>query len=132
MTTSARQLTRRQEAALTALMKHGIIRQAAKASDVPEATLRRWLRDERFAQAYRSMRRRVTENANAIIQRASEEAATRLVKLMRDENLPASVQLSILTQILDRSAASEIEERVAALEDSRAPEETSESLRLIK
>src|SRR5215470_940207 len=117
------QLTRRQEHALTALMKHGIIAQAARASNVPESTLRRWLRsDASFLRAYREMRRKVTEHANGMMQTAAGEAAAKLIMLMRDKTLPASVQLSAAIQILDRSASSELEERVQALEDRRVEE----------
>ena len=120
MSRTADELTRRQEHALTALMKHGIIAQAAKASNVPESTLRRWLRsDADFIRAYRDTRRKVTEHANGVLQQASSEAAAKLITMMRDGSLPASVQLAAAIQILDRSAASELEERVAALEDRR-------------
>jgi hypothetical protein len=125
------QLTRRQEHALTALMKHGIIAQAARASNVPESTLRRWLRsDATFLRAYREMRRKVTEHANGMMQTAAGEAAAKLITLMRDKTLPASVQLSAAIQILDRSASSEIEERVTALEDRRADERDDSTERL--
>jgi hypothetical protein len=133
MSRTAGELTRRQEHALTALMKHGIIAQAARASNVPESTLRRWLRsDAEFVRAYRDMRRKVTEHANALLQQASSEASAKLITMMRDASLPANVQLSAAIQILDRSAASEIEQRVAALEDRRAfadqPEESSQAV----
>jgi hypothetical protein len=101
-------------------MKHGIIAQAARASNVPESTLRRWLREPDFATAYRAMRRKVTEHANALLQQASSEASAKLITMMRDPSIPASVQLSAAIQILDRSASSEIEERVAALEERRS------------
>lgn len=133
MSRTATQLTRRQEHALTALMKHPFVAQAARAASVPESTLRRWLRsDADFIRAYRDMRRKVTEHANGVLQTASGEAATKLVALMRDSSLPASVQLAAAIQILDRSAASELEERVAALEDRRtlsdAPAESVEAV----
>lgn len=133
MSRTAGELTRRQEHALTALMKHGIIAQAAKASGVPESTLRRWLRsDADFIRAYRDVRRKVTEHANGVLQQASSEAAAKLITMMRDASIPASVQLTAAIQILDRSAASELEERVAALENRRtladAPAESSEAV----
>lgn len=133
MSRTAGELTRRQEHALTALMKHGIIAQAAKAANVPESTLRRWLRsDADFIRAYRDVRRKVTEHANGVLQQASSEAAAKLITMMRDASIPPSVQLAAAIQILDRSAASELEERVAALEDRRrlgdAPDETSEAV----
>lgn len=118
MSRTTGQLTRRQEHALTALMKHPFIAQAARAAAVPESTLRRWLRSNSdFIRAYRDTRRKVTEHANGLLQTASSEAAAKLIALMRDSEMPANVQLAAAVQILDRSAASELEERVAALED---------------
>jgi 1,6-anhydro-N-acetylmuramate kinase len=113
-------------------MKHGVVTQAANASHVPESTLRRWLREPAFSAAYRSLRRRVTEHANGILQQASEEAAARLVMMMRDESLPASIKLAATVQVLDRSAASEIEERIASLEESLESGTQKERLRAIK
>src|SRR5215213_11497562 len=108
MSRTTGQLTRRQEHALTALMKHPFVAQAARAASVPESTLRRWLRgDADFIRAYRDMRRKVTEHANGLLQTASSEAAAKLIAMMRDGSLPASVQLSAAIQILDRSATSE-------------------------
>jgi len=114
-------------------MKHPFVAQAARAASVPESTLRRWLRgDADFIRAYRDMRRKVTEHANGLLQTASSEAAAKLIAMMRDGSLPASVQLSAAIQILDRSATSELEERVAMLEDRRAlsdaPSESSEAV----
>jgi hypothetical protein len=65
------------------------------------------------------MRRKVTERANGILQTAAEEAAAKLIKLSRDGTPKDNVQLAATIQILDRSASSELEERVNALEDSR-------------
>jgi len=79
------------------------------------------------------VRRKVTEHANSILQQASSEAAAKLITMMRDANLPASVQLAATIQILDRSAASELEERVTALEDKRALSDApAESLRTVQ
>lgn len=126
-----RQLTRRQEHALTALMKHGIVAQAARIAQVPESTLRRWLRsDAGFLRAYREMRRKVTERANGILQTAAEEAAAKLIKLSREGSPKDNVQLAATIQILDRSASSELEERVNALEDSRVAEADAPTERL--
>ncbi len=135
MSRTAGQLTRRQEHALTALMKHPFIAQAARSASVPESTLRRWLRtDAAFIRAYRDTRRKVTEHSNGLLQTASTEAATKLIALMRDTELPASIQLAAAVQILDRSASSELEERIAALEEDRTtPDDVpAERLRAVK
>lgn len=131
MSRTAGQLTRRQEHALTALMKHGIVVQAAKASHVPESTLRRWLRDPAFSAAYRSLRRKITEHAHGILQQAAEEAAARLVMMMRNETLPPSIQFAATVQVLDRSELSEIEERIAAIEETMEVSASKERLRAV-
>lgn len=72
----------------------------------------------------RDVRRKVTEHANGALQQASSEAAAKLITMMRDASIPASVQLTAAIQILDRLAASELEGRVAALEDRRTLADT--------
>jgi hypothetical protein len=64
------------------------------------------------------------------LQTAASEAALKLVTMMRDSSLPATVQLSAVVQVLDRSAASELEERVAELESHHNIDDAEHTERL--
>ena len=57
--------SRKEEAAISALLTESGIAAAAKKADVSESTLRRWLQDSDFAERCRSARRQVLEQSTA-------------------------------------------------------------------
>jgi hypothetical protein len=71
-------LTAKQERAITALLEHPTIVEAAAAADTDERTLRRWLALPVFLAAYRQARLQVVEASIARLQRASGAAVTTL------------------------------------------------------
>jgi hypothetical protein len=92
-------LTPRQEAAVVALLEHRTIKAAAAAAEVPESTLRRWLREVDFGDAYRAARRRVYEaNVNALA-RVGRLAVARLHANLQC-GLPA-VEVKAAVAVLD-------------------------------
>lgn len=109
-------------AALGSLMADGSIRKAAKAANVSERTLYRWLKMPAFAAVYRDLRREATQAAVARLQQASSSAADRLVRLLSSSK-PA-IALQAARTILEFSIkAVELEDlaaRLAALEAAYA------------
>src|SRR5215218_1802246 len=81
--------TRREEAAIAALLACPTIEQAAERAGVGESTLRGWLRDPAFQQRYRSARRQVVEQAISGLQQATGEAVTALRRNLTS-GVPAS------------------------------------------
>jgi hypothetical protein len=55
-------LTRKQEQAIAALLLHPTVREAAAEAKVGEATLRRWMKEPAFNDAYTATRRRLLEH----------------------------------------------------------------------
>jgi hypothetical protein len=129
------ELTRRQEAAITALLQHGVVSRAAIASHVPESTLWRWMQQKDFAAAYRVARRTITERSVGLLQQASMMAAATLVNILQDANTPASVRMTAATRVLEFAFRGEelldLEERIAALEETLESRASKERLRAI-
>jgi len=114
-------LPRRKEQAISALLLHATLSEAATALAVDESTLRRWLReDTAFQTAYRDARRAVVQHAIAQVQRVTGEAVETLRTVMQDSESPASARVSAAKTILETALKSieidDLEARMAALE----------------
>jgi len=114
-------LPRRKEQAISALLLHATLSEAAAALAVDESTLRRWLReDTAFQTAYRDARRAVVQQAITQVQRATGEAVETLRNIMQDAEAPASSRVVAARVVLDMSLHTieieDLEQRVAALE----------------
>jgi hypothetical protein len=114
-------LPRRKEQAISALLLHATLSEAATALAVDESTLRRWLReDTAFQTAYRDARRAVVQQAITQVQRATGEAVETLRNIMQDAEAPASSRVVAARVVLDMSLHTieieDLEQRVAALE----------------
>jgi hypothetical protein len=70
--------SRREDAALAALLAEPTITQAATKAGISESTLRGWLRDPAFQGRYRDARRQVVEQAVAALQRAASASVETL------------------------------------------------------
>jgi hypothetical protein len=77
---TGRQLPRKKEKAIAALLATGTLEQAAQQAGVCEKTLRNWLATAEFAAAYRAARLQVVEQAIGILQKASIQAVAALVR----------------------------------------------------
>jgi hypothetical protein len=111
-------LTVRQHKALSALMSEPSVSKAAIAAEVPERTLRAWLKRPEFAEAYRAARREATQHAVARLQQASGAAVGVLISLMASST-PATklgAARTILEFAIRAVELEDLEQRLAALE----------------
>ena len=117
---------RKQEDAITALLTQRNIEEAAKAAGIGANTLLRWLKVPEFEKAYRDARRKAFGQSIARLQQGTSAAATTLLKLLIDQNTPASVRARVADSIFNHAAKAieieDIEARVSELE--RATEST--------
>lgn len=110
-------LTRRQTAAVAALLTCRTLREAAEASGVAEVTLRRWQAQEAFAAAYRQSAREVHREAVSALLSAQREAVDALRAGLADRN--PNVRLRSARALLElgvRVSADDFSERLEALE----------------
>ncbi|MCC6322741.1 MAG: hypothetical protein IT438_15035 [Phycisphaerales bacterium] len=77
-------LTPEQESAIAALLTQPTLAKAAKSADVSDRTLRRWLREPVFRDAFRSARRQMFAQAIALTQHYTPLAVNVLAKVMTD------------------------------------------------
>ena len=115
-------LGRKQEDAIAALLSQRNIEEAARAAGVGTRTLIRWLKLPEFGKEYRKARREAVHQSVARLQQATGAAATIVLKLMTDPNVPAAVKLRAAECVFDRAfkgvELEDIEVRVAALEEA--------------
>jgi hypothetical protein len=86
-------LGRKQEEAIAALLSQRNIEEAARAAGVGTRTLIRWLKLPEFGKEYRKARHEAVHQSVARLQQATGAAATIVLKLMTDPNVPAAVKL---------------------------------------
>ena len=81
-------LSRNQERAISALLVHPTMTQAADAAGIGEVTLWRWLRIPTFKEQYRLARREAVSQAVGQLQAACSAAVVALTDVFRDVKLP--------------------------------------------
>ncbi|HEX7312452.1 MAG TPA: phBC6A51 family helix-turn-helix protein [Pyrinomonadaceae bacterium] len=117
-----KELTRRQEAALLALMDGtnlSLVEVARKIS-VHESTLWRWMhRDEAFMRAYRDLRRVAVEHGVARLQGLLAKAIETLERNLDTGNRPAEVRTAatIIRQAVEGVDVWDTEQRLSAVEE---------------
>lgn len=124
---NAEGLTLKQEAAIVALLNEPAFSRAAKAADVDERTLRRWLDLPDFGRAYRAARRVSFTQAISVTQRYAPVAVHTLAKIMTDSRSSAPARVSAATALLKFSResielddlASRVDELERSLDDKR-------------
>jgi predicted DNA-binding transcriptional regulator AlpA len=113
-------LPRKRQQAIAALIECLTMKEAAKSVGVGEATIFRWMQERDFQKAFKEAKRRVVDQANARLQRASMEAVNTLRRIMNDPKKPPSSRVTAARIILDMSLKSveleEVESRVEELE----------------
>src|SRR4051794_27489391 len=115
MSDSARKISAKQEKAIAALMASATIAAAAKAADVEDRTIYRWLADADFDAAYRAARREAVQVATGRLQQASGAAVATLCQLL--VNGTPTIKLSAAKTILEMAIKSvELEDLAARLE----------------
>src|SRR4030095_6708793 len=96
-------MTRRWEQAIISLLTHVTIGQAAKAAKVNEATLRRWMREPAFKEAYHNARADLLQQALGHAAEGLVEAALVLRQILRNQDAPASAQVAAAKALFDLS-----------------------------
>jgi transposase-like protein len=126
MVTPGSKFTRKKEEAIAALLTQRNVEEAARAAGIGTQTLLRWLKVPEFVKEYRKARREAVHQSVARLQQATGAAATTVLKLMTDMNIPAAVRLRAAECVFDRAfkgvELEDIEARVSELE--RATEAT--------
>jgi hypothetical protein len=117
--------SRREDAALAALLACSTIDKAAEAAGIAGSTLRGWLADPVFQHRYRAARRQVVEHAISGLQQAAGEAVEALRRNLQC-GVPAS-EIAAAKAIIDQAVKGvelvDLAERVEQLE--QASEATS-------
>ncbi len=112
--------SRKEEAAVSALLTESGIAAAARKADVAESTLRHWLQDSDFAERCRSARRQVLEQSTARLQLATVDAVNALQAVVTSQDSPPSIRVSAARTILDMAyravEVGELSERLHSLE----------------
>jgi len=120
MTRTATKFGRKMEEAIAALLTQRNIEEAAKAAGISTRTLLRWMKGPEFQKAYREARRNAYSQAVAKLQQGSNAAATTLLKIMLDPNMPASVRVRAAEAVMSHSSKAieieDVEARVTELE----------------
>ena len=115
-------LGRKKEAAITALLTHRNVDEAAQAAGVGATTLWRWLSLPEFQAEYRKARRDAFSQSVARLQQGTSAAATTLLKTMIDPGTSASVKVRAAEAIFHHAAKAieieDIEARVSAMEQA--------------
>ena len=111
---------RKKEEAIAALLTQRNIEEAAKSIGVGANTLLRWMKEPEFTRAYREARRQAVGQSIARLQQATSAAAATLMKIMVDQNAPASTRVRAADSIFNHAAKAieieDIEARVSELE----------------
>lgn len=112
--------SRKQEAAVIALLTEPTVGKAAERVGISESTLYRWMQDENFQRLYREAKRNAMDQAISKLQQTSTLAVETLANVMKDKRAPAMARVMAAKTVLELSLkATEIEEvleRVEALE----------------
>jgi hypothetical protein len=114
--------SRKMEDAIAALLTQRNVEEAAKTAGIGTQTLIRWMKVPEFQTAYREARRAAFSQSIARLQQGTSAAASTLLKIMLDQNSPASTRVRAAECIMNHAAKSmEIEDigvRVTALEEA--------------
>jgi hypothetical protein len=112
-------LTRKQEAAVAALLSEATHAKAAEKAGVSASTLGRWLRVPEFLAAYREARRRIVEDAITRLQRLTARAAGALARSLKAAK--SADQIRAAKAVLDFALKGlEVADLVQAVEDLQA------------
>ena len=102
---------------IVALLQHSSLEKAAAALGVSHVTLWRWMQKEEFQQAYRKARRDTFSQSVARLQHASSAAVSALLRVMCDQNTPASSRVRAADCVLEKGLrAMELEDLDARIQ----------------
>jgi hypothetical protein len=114
-------LTPRAERVIGALLVEQTLEQAALKTGVSARTIYRWLaEDEEFQRAYRLAKRRVVEQAQVQLQKATGQAVKTLLEVMLDPIAQPSSKVAAARTVLEYAIKAveidDLEARIEALE----------------
>lgn len=122
MRDSGANLDLKQEEAIIALLTHRNVEEAARAIDVAPSTLFRWMKEPEFDRAYREARHLAFRQSIGRLQQGATAAATTLLKIMVDPDVPPSCRIRAADSVLGHAAKAieldEIDGRLTALEEA--------------
>lgn len=112
--------SRKCEQAISSLLVHASIEEAACHAGVSTPTLRRWLKEPAFAALYQQARHSALSQSIAVLHVASQQAAKALQEVIADSTASPSVRVSaariVLEMALKGMEVEQIVSRVEALE----------------
>ena len=113
-------LTRKQDAAIGALLSQTTISSAAESVGIGEATLRRWLKDPGFLTADRAARRDALEQCVALLQKAGSDAVETLVQSLQatSEAVRLRAACALLDYAIRGAELLDLQTRIAVLEET--------------
>ena len=113
-------LSRKQDAAIGALLSHPTISAAAQSVGLGEATLRRWLKEPDFLEAYRATRRDALEHCVALLQKTGSAAVEALQQSLQatSEGVRLRAACAILDYSMKGAELLDLETRIAVLEEA--------------
>jgi hypothetical protein len=130
MSENVSKLKPKQQEAIIALLTNRTLEDAARAANTTPRTLYRWQQEPEFDRAYRKARRDAFGQGTARLQQASGAAVSTVLKIMLDQNAPASTRLRAADMALAHGAkAIEIEDIEARVSDLERAAERAESSR---
>jgi transposase-like protein len=116
--------SRKQDAAVAALLTHGTIGQAAQAVGIDETTLRRWLKDPAFQQVYSQARADLLQDSLGHVAEGLVHGALVLRRVLQDAEAGASAKVAAVRLLYDLAFKDReleaFETRLAALEAALA------------
>jgi hypothetical protein len=110
-----KQITRKQQALILAMLGNGSLDAACRVANVGRATAYRWLKDdEAFKQAWTDAKREAFGQSIAILTRASTTFATVLESIAQDASAPMTARVSACRAGLEWSTRGIETESIAA------------------
>jgi transposase-like protein len=118
MTGHGTKFGRKKEAAVAAVLSQRNLEEAARVAGIGVATLLRWQKLPEFQEALRRARREALSQTINRLQQGSSAAATTLLKVMLDQNTPASTKVRAADSVMNHALrAMELEDVMERLED---------------
>src|SRR5271154_5083857 len=109
---------RKKEEAVAAVLSQRTLEEAARTAGVGVATLMRWQRLPEFQEALCRARREALSQTIGRLQQGSSAAATTLLKVMLDQNTPASTKVRAADSVMNHALrAMELEDVLARLHE---------------
>ena len=119
------------EQAVVALLSHRSIEEAAREVGVTPNTLLRWMREPKFKTACREARNTVFSHAIGRLQDAAGAAATTLLKIMLDTNVPPATRLRAAEVVLDQATKAAEISMLETSDVAREPHKPSAEITLL-